>query len=412
MLPGRADPVDPKVAAMGDFVTGEVALNDGNYDVGLKAFRAAVAHDPESPLLRQRLAMLLVRKGMLAEALEHCQKVVEIEPEQHRGAASPRRHPLGAESPGRGGRAVRQVIELEPRNQEAYLYLGALYGKQGKYDQAVATLTKLIELNPRSVLGYYYLGRVHTSAGQLDRAEHYFREALARNPQSELILMDLATLYELRKDYPKRDRALSADPRAEPGQRARAQATRRALHRPEEARRGAAPVPRAREDRERPGRDADQDRAHLLREGRVRSRRDRAEPRARGRARQPARPLLPRLGLRADAGVPRRRSSSCSASSPAPSTTSTRAFSSPRSTSGRTRRPRRSARSSRRSTVKGKNAELLALPRGVAPRGRSSIRRRSPCSSRRSASSPTTISTSSRSARRTTRPRTSRRRSR
>src|SRR5205085_9594004 len=80
MLPGRAAPVDPKVAAMGDFITGEVALNDGNYDVGLKAFRSAVANDPESPLLRQRLAMLLVRKGLLAEALEHCEKVVALEP--------------------------------------------------------------------------------------------------------------------------------------------------------------------------------------------------------------------------------------------------------------------------------------------------------------------------------------------
>src|SRR5690349_1155587 len=71
-LPGqpgamRHEPVDPKVAAMGDFLTGEVALNDGNYDVGLRSFRSAVAHDPESPLLRQRLAMLLVRKGMLNE---------------------------------------------------------------------------------------------------------------------------------------------------------------------------------------------------------------------------------------------------------------------------------------------------------------------------------------------------------
>jgi tetratricopeptide (TPR) repeat protein len=140
---------------------------------------------------------------MLPEALDHCEKVVELEPQNTEArlllagilSALNRQDDSVAQ--------YREVIALEPRNQEAYLYLGALYGKQGKYDQAVATLTKLIELNPRSVLGYYYLGRVHTSAGQLDRAEHYFREALARNPQSELILMDLATLYELRKDYPR-----------------------------------------------------------------------------------------------------------------------------------------------------------------------------------------------------------------
>ena len=73
----HAAPVDPKVAAMGEFLVGEVALSDGNYDVGLRAFRAAVEHDPESALLRQRLAMLLVRKGMLPEALDHSRKVVD-----------------------------------------------------------------------------------------------------------------------------------------------------------------------------------------------------------------------------------------------------------------------------------------------------------------------------------------------
>jgi tetratricopeptide (TPR) repeat protein len=42
---------------------------------------------------------------------------------------------------------------------------------------------------------------VNAAAGRYDKAEHYYREALKRNPQSELILMDLATLYELQKQY-------------------------------------------------------------------------------------------------------------------------------------------------------------------------------------------------------------------
>ena len=117
----RQTQIDPKTAAMGDFVVGEVALNDGNYDVGLKAFRAAVAHDPESPLLRQRLAMLLVRKGMLPEALEHCEEVVRIEP----GNTEARLLYAGILSAlNRQDEAVaqyRHVIEVEPKNQEAYL---------------------------------------------------------------------------------------------------------------------------------------------------------------------------------------------------------------------------------------------------------------------------------------------------
>jgi len=76
----------------------------------------------------------------------------------------------------------KSVLEIEPENQEAYLYLGALYGKQDRFDDAIATLSKLIDLNPESVLGYYYLGRVNAAVGRYDKAEHYYREALKRNP--------------------------------------------------------------------------------------------------------------------------------------------------------------------------------------------------------------------------------------
>ncbi len=246
----------------------------------------------------------------------------------------------------------RRVLQIEPANQEAYLYLGALYGKQRRFDEALATLGELIHLNPRSVLGYYYLGRVNTAAGRFAEGERNFREALKLNPRSELILMDLATLYELQKQYGRAIEHLSAHPRDQPEQRARPQASRRSLHRAEEARRGAAPVPRAREDRAGPARDADQDRAHLLREGGVRPGRDGAQPGARGRARERAGAVLSRERVRADEGVSRRRSTSSSASAPNPSTTSTRVFRPRPSTRSRTGPTTRSARSSMRSRSK------------------------------------------------------------
>jgi Flp pilus assembly protein TadD len=85
VLPGRPETQSPQVQAMGDFPTGEVALNDGNYEVALRAFRDAVEKDPSSPLLQLRLAMLLVRKGSLEEALQHCQSVVAMRPHNTEG---------------------------------------------------------------------------------------------------------------------------------------------------------------------------------------------------------------------------------------------------------------------------------------------------------------------------------------
>ena len=101
----RRAALDPKVEAMGDFLTGEIALNDGNYDVALRAFRAAVENDPSSPLLQLRLAMLLVRQGRAR----------------------------------RGARALSEASSrCSPSNTEARLLLAGILSALNRQDEAVA----------------------------------------------------------------------------------------------------------------------------------------------------------------------------------------------------------------------------------------------------------------------------------
>lgn len=150
--------------ALGHFLKGQIALNQNDYDAALGEYEAAVQEDPETPMLRLRLATLYVRKGMLDKALEQCRKVVEQDPKNtdarllFAGLLSSTGDEAGSIA------AYEKVLEFDPENQEAYLYLGALYGKQGKSERAVKTLQKLIALNPTSILGYYYLGRVNAAA--------------------------------------------------------------------------------------------------------------------------------------------------------------------------------------------------------------------------------------------------------
>src|SRR5262249_10945145 len=158
------------------------ALTRNDVPNAIKEFELAIAEDPSTPWLRLRLAQLYVRVGKLDQALEQCQQVVEVEPNNLEA--------LGLQGGvlsalGRDQEAIavyEHVLQIDPSIQEAYLYLGALYGKRGDLDLAVTTLKKLIARNPTSVLGYYYLGRVHAAAGQLDKAEHYYLEALKLSP--------------------------------------------------------------------------------------------------------------------------------------------------------------------------------------------------------------------------------------
>src|SRR5262245_17231457 len=87
--PGFETPVEmpADAPALGQFLRGQVALNQNDYDTALDAFERAVAEDPNTPLLRLRLAGLYVRAGELNKALEQCQIAVEADPDNPEGLA-------------------------------------------------------------------------------------------------------------------------------------------------------------------------------------------------------------------------------------------------------------------------------------------------------------------------------------
>ncbi len=200
--PGNSAPVDlgltARERALGAFLQGEVALENGDYETAMAAYRRAARLDPEEPRLHARLAHLYLRQGMLEEAHEEASYAVEKRPDD-----IPTRMLLAGTLVGLGDERAaaveyREVIAQDPETAEAYLLLSALHTKWGEPEEARAVLENLIAATPGSVMGYYYLGRLHAGAGRLDEARDAFAEALRRNSRSVLILTDLALIEEMR----------------------------------------------------------------------------------------------------------------------------------------------------------------------------------------------------------------------
>src|SRR5262245_3021865 len=153
----RGTPVEvPEDAApLGHFLRGQVALTQNDVPTAVKEFEKAIDEDPNTPWLRLRLAQLYIRQSRLDDALQQVQYVTAAEPDNLEALAL-QGGVLSAL--GRDADAVdsyERVLAIDPNVQEAYLYLGALYGKRGDLDKAVAILKKLIARNPTSILGYY-----------------------------------------------------------------------------------------------------------------------------------------------------------------------------------------------------------------------------------------------------------------
>src|SRR5262245_61434897 len=66
---------------MGAFVRGEAALQQNDMDTALTAFEKAVKADPDTPMLRLRLASLYVRTGQLGSARAQCVEVLKRQPD-------------------------------------------------------------------------------------------------------------------------------------------------------------------------------------------------------------------------------------------------------------------------------------------------------------------------------------------
>ena len=80
-IPGSPVVLSAKERALAHFLTSRVAQTRSDYDTALSSLARAVELDPDTALLRFRLAKLYVRMGKTEQALQHCRIVVEQEPE-------------------------------------------------------------------------------------------------------------------------------------------------------------------------------------------------------------------------------------------------------------------------------------------------------------------------------------------
>lgn len=99
-----------------------------------------------------------------------------------------------------------QAISANPTLVKAYVYLGAVYFQTRNLDTAINTLVRASELNPRDAeawrfLGYCYERRFDAKqeAGDLQKAMEAFQKSTDLDPSNEILKMDLQRLQDKAK---------------------------------------------------------------------------------------------------------------------------------------------------------------------------------------------------------------------
>jgi len=89
----------------------------------------------------------------------------------------------------------KKALKLNPKNEEAYLELARLYRDYDQFERAEDNLKKALELNPKNEESYLALGRLYRGYDQFERAEDNFKKALELNPKNDVASIALGELY-------------------------------------------------------------------------------------------------------------------------------------------------------------------------------------------------------------------------
>lgn len=116
-------------------------------------------------------------------------------------------------------RLLHEVLEEEPRHDEARNLLGLVYWSIGRLPEARAEFERALEINPYQSDARVNLGVVLSEQGQYERANEEFRRALADKtyPTPEKPLVNLA-VNKIKQGHPREalkeaDQAIRRNPR-------------------------------------------------------------------------------------------------------------------------------------------------------------------------------------------------------
>ncbi len=190
------DPVYMRSQADYHFTLGEAFSLEGKSQKATEEFKLTLVYDPNSALVRLRLAAEYVRQGLMSEAIEQAEMAISQDPNN-----SDARLLLGGlystiKTYEPALAQYREVAKRDPNNMEAPMLIGAILAEQKKYDESVEQLLKVASRpgNPNPHQAYYYIGRVRGEQHKYADAEKNYLKAMSLKPEhveSALALYDL-----------------------------------------------------------------------------------------------------------------------------------------------------------------------------------------------------------------------------
>ena len=181
------DPVYMRSQADYHFTMGETMSLENRSDKAVEEFKLTLVYDPDSVMVRLRLAQEYVRQGLLTEAVEQVEAGLKQDPKSEDGRMMLAGLYSALKMYDQALSQYQELIKQHPENNEAPIFIGAILAEQKKYDEAVAHFEQ-VGKSPKTEepsRAYYYIGRIRSEQGgkqNLKAAEQALAQALKSKP--------------------------------------------------------------------------------------------------------------------------------------------------------------------------------------------------------------------------------------
>jgi tetratricopeptide (TPR) repeat protein len=173
-----SSPLPPAALAEALFVKCEASKEPNCLDEARRALSEAESLNPDSARVRLAGGLLHQADGQDQKALEDYRRVLELEPRNVDAFLRIASAYDKFEMPDKAIEAYNKAIDLDPRYFEPYEELGIFYYYRGRYPEAAAQFRKVIERAPGMFRAYSNLGATLMDLGNYDEAEQALMQSL------------------------------------------------------------------------------------------------------------------------------------------------------------------------------------------------------------------------------------------
>jgi protein O-mannosyl-transferase len=184
---------------------------------GESIWRQALSRTTDNVIAELNLGQAVYKLGKTAEAIEHFERALRIEPNGAMAHAS-----LGAAllKMGQTSAALTHLnksLEIEPKQASAHSSLGVVLLEMGQPEDSLAHLQAAVKIDPENGEAHYNLGNTFLQMGRASEAVAEYERALKINPDDNEALNNMAWVLATWPDALTRDgaKAVTAAERAD-----------------------------------------------------------------------------------------------------------------------------------------------------------------------------------------------------